>query len=35
VNYLDEILTRYAKGILPEGLVNQPRDPRISLRKVA
>ena len=35
VNYLDEVLTRYAKGILPEGLVNQPRDPRISLRKVA
>jgi len=35
VNYLGEVLARYAEGILPEGVVNQPKHPRISLRKTA
>ena len=35
VNYLGEVLTRYTEGILPEGAVNQPKHPRISLRKTA
>ncbi|HEY6847349.1 MAG TPA: NAD(P)-dependent oxidoreductase [Terracidiphilus sp.] len=35
VNYLGEVLARYAEGILPEGVVNQPRHPRIFLRKTA
>jgi phosphoglycerate dehydrogenase-like enzyme len=35
MNYLGEVLARYAEGILPEGVVNQTRHPRISLRKTA
>jgi phosphoglycerate dehydrogenase-like enzyme len=35
VNYLGEVLARYVEGILPEGVVNVPKHPRISLRKTA
>ncbi len=33
VNYLGEVLARYAKGMRPEGVVNEPKEPRIPLRK--
>jgi phosphoglycerate dehydrogenase-like enzyme len=33
VKYLSEVLAWYAKGIRPEGVVNEPKEPRITLRE--
>jgi phosphoglycerate dehydrogenase-like enzyme len=33
VKYLGEVLAGYVKGIRPEGVVNEPREPRVPLRK--
>jgi phosphoglycerate dehydrogenase-like enzyme len=30
--YLGEVLTKYREGIRPEGVVNQPTQPRVPLR---
>jgi len=35
VKYLGEVLAGYVKGIRPEGVVNEPREPRVSLCKEA
>ena len=35
VKYLGEVLAGYVKGIRPEGVVNDPRKPRVPLRKEA
>lgn len=35
VKYLSEVLAKYGKGVRPEGTVNEPKEPRISLRKKA
>jgi D-3-phosphoglycerate dehydrogenase len=32
VNYLRDVLTRYANGVRPEGVVNEPHEPRVPLR---
>jgi phosphoglycerate dehydrogenase-like enzyme len=33
VKYLGEVLARYAKGLRPDGAVNEPKEPRVPLRK--
>ena len=33
VKYLGEVLAGYVKGIRPEGVVNEPGEPRVPLRK--
>jgi phosphoglycerate dehydrogenase-like enzyme len=35
VKYLSEVLTKYGRGVRPEATVNEPKEPRISLRKEA
>jgi phosphoglycerate dehydrogenase-like enzyme len=35
VKYLGEVLAGYVKGIRPEGVVNEPKEPRVPLRKGA
>jgi phosphoglycerate dehydrogenase-like enzyme len=35
VKYLGKVLAGYAKGIRPEGVVNEPKEPRVPLRKEA
>jgi hypothetical protein len=35
VKYLSEVLTGYVKGIRLEGVVNEPKEPRVPLRKEA
>jgi phosphoglycerate dehydrogenase-like enzyme len=35
VKYLGEVLAKYAKGVRPDGVVNEPKVPRIPLRKEA
>jgi len=35
VKYLNEVLAGYAKGIRPVGVVNEPKEPRVPLRKEA
>jgi D-3-phosphoglycerate dehydrogenase len=33
VKYLGEVLARYEQGLLPEGVINQPEQPRVLLRR--
>ncbi len=33
VKYLNEVLVQYGRGVRPEGAVNEPKEPRVSLRK--
>jgi phosphoglycerate dehydrogenase-like enzyme len=35
VKYLSEVVALYKRGVRPVGIVNEPRDPRIPLRKMA
>lgn len=33
VKYLSEVLAKYVRGVRPEGVVNEPKEPRTPLRQ--